>query len=365
MKICFVLLLSFKAFASNYLVEKSSKNFDIDPRKYGLVFSYIFNDNETDLSKKIFKFKFPKIKFYGSKSMSGNTIGEITSKGLYLERKKVCYFEKLFKGEYDLLVERRLEPKDEAGARGSKIHVGERTSTEKFSARNCSFLNIVQTVGLEFRTALVLEGYDEDKKVAKIRLGKKIGYFSTKSLPMQAVLRPALAELDHYSIDPIKLIKKMKIKVDEFRVKKVKYLKSSEPDSSFVIHYGLVFDFDLSSLDWMDRYGAKKLKDELIKVYGETTLIKFFDFQNMTVNTDRFKNSAKGKADIIYIRFEYPNLGGPVMYKNLDKSSLYYKFDVYYIPNSDFGSAGSERYIQSFVNEMDWKKAKRYFKKLD
>uniref|UniRef100_UPI0013E404FC hypothetical protein n=1 Tax=Halobacteriovorax sp. HLS TaxID=2234000 RepID=UPI0013E404FC len=220
---------------------------------------------------------------------------------------------------------------------GDVYTVGEYSNGIKFNAIRCPFLGYRQEAGLKLMTALVLEDYDEKTKLAKIRLGDGVAYFSAKKLSIHYLHRPTLQTMDHYGIDPIELAKHIESKFTRY-IKAIKsYLKYKKSDKTFEQEEALEKDFSLTCLDWMDRYGAKEYKESLIKKYGKLQIIKHFDFENMFVTTSRYKNSIKGKKDIVEIYFISKNMDSYRLFKNFSNNRIRY---------SDFEIGFSEKNSQ-------------------
>ncbi|WP_127717360.1 hypothetical protein [Halobacteriovorax sp. HLS] len=303
------------------------ERFNIDPRKYSLVLDY-HDDRDAEDEKGLkenYKFKFPLIEFYTNKELNGAPVGKLNEEGLYIEGKKVCYTKNILADNYNILLEDVVLPGYLGD--GDVYTVGEYSNGIKFNAIRCPFLGYRQEAGLKLMTALVLEDYDEKTKLAKIRLGDGVAYFSAKKLSLHYLHRPPLQTMDHYGVDPIEFAKHIESKFAEYLKKRRDRFKPKVSGETFEQRYGLENYFSLSNLDWMDRYGAKEYKESLIKKYGKLQIIKHFDFENMFVTASKYKNSIKGKKDIVEIYF---------INKNMDSYSLFKNFDNNHIRYSDF-----------------------------
>ncbi|WP_127717738.1 hypothetical protein [Halobacteriovorax sp. HLS] len=335
LKINFILLLlsfSTKCFASF----APFADFNIDPRKYSLILDY-HNESGTEgekVLKENYKFKFPLIEFYKNKELNGPPIGKLNEEGLYIEVKKVCYTKNILAENYNILLEDVVLPGYLGD--GDVYTVGEYSNGIKFNAIRCPFLGYRQEADLELMTALVLEDYDEKTKLAKIRLGDGVAYFSAKKLSLHYLHRPPLQTMDHYGVDPIEFAKHIESKFAEYLKQRRDRFKPKVSGETFEQRYGLENYFSLSNLDWMDRYGAKEYKESLIKKYGKLQIIKHFDFENMFVYVRKFKNSIKGKKDIIKLSFVKEDMDSYRLFKNFTNNHIRYSdFKIGFLKDYD------------------------------
>ncbi|WP_127717519.1 hypothetical protein [Halobacteriovorax sp. HLS] len=354
LKINFILLLL--CFGAKCLASFAPfADFDIDPRQYSLVFNY-YDDRDNEVDKKLrknYKFKFPLVEFYANKALSGSVIGKLNKEGLFIGGKKVCYTKNILNDSYNILIEDVVPP----SYSGDTITAGVYSlDGESFKAKRCSFLEYWQDADLELMTALVLEDYDEKTKLAKIRLGDGVAYFSAKNLSFQHLHRPPLRAMDHYGVDPVKLAKHIESKFAEYLKNRRDRFKPKESGETFEQRYGLEDYFSLSNLDWMDRYGAKEYKESLIKKYGKFQIIKHFDFENMNIYVGRYKNKTKGKKDIIEINLWKEDMNELFILKNLDNGNVKYDefFKVGFSDKITIFNVNSRFMIPRFEYEGTW-----------
>ncbi|PIK13509.1 MAG: hypothetical protein CES88_16450 [Halobacteriovorax sp. JY17] len=277
-----------------------SEKFDIDPRVYALVF---FSDYfETDNERPEPKFRLPTIKFYDDKSLEGSPVGLLSSKGLFLNEKKICSTFKISNGEYDILYEKEIDPAPLRGTGAFPDHlfsphylVGKGNYLKYYS--KCSFIKYYQKATWDYRSVLILDDLDERRSIATIQINSKPVYFSTKNLKLQAVLRPPAKELEHRSISLIEFAKEIEKELIKFRKKSLSVMLGV--DAEKIKKFNEVYIekergfFNVSSLDWMDKYGEQELKKRLIKNFGETRFLRHFDFENMYLSA-RLSHSRKG-----------------------------------------------------------------------